>query len=194
MADQDHWQPLSPAQVFAHLARVELPWAVVGGWALDLWQGQQSRDHEDIEIAVLRPDLGAFFEALGNYDVFCVRSGDIWPLNGHPPADVTQFWCRNPDHGAFVLDIMVERGTPRIWVYKRDKRIRRTRAEAMAHDAQGIPYLNPACVLLFKAKALREKDRADFMRVAPLLNVDDRAWLKHALQVTHPGHPWLHLL
>src|SRR5262245_54310196 len=32
------------------------PWWLGGGWAIDAWVGSPSRDHEDIEICVLRQD------------------------------------------------------------------------------------------------------------------------------------------
>jgi len=32
------------------------PWAIAGGWALDLFIGRESRSHADIDIAILRAD------------------------------------------------------------------------------------------------------------------------------------------
>jgi predicted glycosyl hydrolase (DUF1957 family) len=43
-------------------------WWVGGGWAIDLWLGDQSRDHEDIEVCILRRDqhLVRSYCAVGN--------------------------------------------------------------------------------------------------------------------------------
>jgi len=34
------------------LAGVDVPWCVAAGWALDLFHGEVTREHEDLEIAV----------------------------------------------------------------------------------------------------------------------------------------------
>jgi hypothetical protein len=63
------------------------------------------------------------------------------------------------------------------------------------HDPNGIPYLAPEIVLLFKAKhAARDKDAADFARALPLLDAQRRQWLADALRIVHPGHDWLTLV
>ena len=77
------------------------------------------------------------------------------------------------------------------WVFRRDPRIRRPLAEAIEADAAGIPYLAPEIVLLFKAKAARDKDEADFARVLPRLAPHRVAWLREALELVQPEHDWL---
>jgi hypothetical protein len=57
------------------------------------------------------------------------------------------------------------------------------------HD--GIPYLAPEIQLLYKAKASRPKDEADFARTLPALNKKSRQWLAQSLALIHPDHPWL---
>ncbi|MCI4067015.1 hypothetical protein MRQ36_32395 [Micromonospora sp. R77] len=72
-----------------------------------------------------------------------------------------------------------------LWYY-----LRLPYAELIRHTPQGIPYLRPEVVLLFKAKAAREKDRADFDGVLPLLSAAQRRWLDDALGLVHPTHEW----
>jgi hypothetical protein len=55
----------------------------------------------------------------------------------------------------------------------------------------GVPILNPAIVLLFKAKAPRPKDEHDFRALLPALSDPRLAWLRAALERCHPGHAWL---
>ncbi|HEY1966510.1 MAG TPA: hypothetical protein VGH89_01075 [Pseudonocardia sp.] len=66
--------------------------------------------------------------------------------------------------------------------------------ELIRHTAEGLPYLAPGVVLLFKAKAARPEDEADFVAAAPRLSAGDRQWLRAGLAVTHPGHHWLSTL
>jgi hypothetical protein len=54
-----------------------------------------------------------------------------------------------------------------------------------------LPYLAPEIVLLFKAKHFEERDRVDFKNAMPALSADARAWLRVALERTHPDHEWL---
>jgi hypothetical protein len=189
--NQENWAPWTPLELSHRLGHISDPWSVVGGWALDLSVGEVTRPHADIEIAILRPDFEQFQNALPDMDIYCAMSGEVWPLEGPPPRDVTQFWCWDRSARAFVLDIMIERGTPRTWVYKRDKWINRPRAAANGTGYKGLRYLTPACVLLFKAKALRPKDQIDFDRFAPRLLQSEREWLIDALDHTHSNHIWL---
>jgi hypothetical protein len=78
------------------------------------------------------------------------------------------------------------------WVFRRDARIRRPLAGAFVQDR--VPYLAPEIVLLYKAKAPSAKDDADFRTMRPHLQSDQRSWLRHALDVTAPGHHWASIL
>jgi hypothetical protein len=49
-------------------------------------------------------------------------------------------------------------------------------------------------VLLFKAKAMREKDQLDFKHALDAMAEDQTAWLRDALMKTAPSHPWLEFL
>jgi hypothetical protein len=79
-------------------------------------------------------------------------------------------------------------------VCRRDETIALPYDRIIRHDTRGIPYLAPQLVLLFKAKATRPKDQADFDGVHPLLARDERTWLAAALRRIHPGHGWLERL
>jgi len=80
------------------------------------------------------------------------------------------------------------------WVYRRDPRIRLPLVRIGRQSDSGLPYLAPEVQLLFKAKQQRAKDEADFARVEPLLDANSRSWLRGALQLTHPDHPWIERL
>jgi hypothetical protein len=63
--------------------------------------------------------------------------------------------------------------------------------ENVATSAGGVPYRVPEVVLLFTAKAVRDKDIADLEVALPAMDAAQRTWLRAALAVAHPGHPWL---
>ncbi|BCP53072.1 hypothetical protein K32_16890 [Kaistia sp. 32K] len=194
--DDDAWTAWHPAELGQRLRGIGRPWHVVGGWALDLWHGRETREHEDLEFAVLRDDLDAFRHALAGMQFFTAGSGIVAPLpDGADPApEIFQIWCLDPLERRWRVDMMIEPGTPDEWVYRRDPRLVRRRAEMIATTADGLPYLKPAAVLLFKAKHVRGKDELDFAKALPKLETAERAWLKASLQTLHPGHPWIDAL
>ena len=62
----------------------------------------------------------------------------------------------------------------------------------------GIPYLAPEVVLLFKSKTSsgkeRSKDKSDFEEVYLRLEPERRMWLRWALLAVDPSHPWIERL
>jgi len=48
--------------------------------------------------------------------------------------------------------------------------------------------------LLFKSNTIRPKDEQDFADSSPLLDRQQRRWLRDALRLIDPAHTWLRLL
>lgn len=189
----DAWSPWLPSELASRLKHASRPWYVVGGWALDLWHGIQTREHEDLEFAVLPESVRAFREILRELDFFTVHAGLIEPLaqDKAPLPHVSQLWGLDSGSARWCVDMMLERGTSSTWIYKRDESIQAPRSEITRISNTGIPYMAPAAVLLFKAKYLRDKDEADFARALPRLVPSERETLRHWLERAHPNHPWL---
>ena len=77
------------------------------------------------------------------------------------------------------------------WIFRRNPEIRMPISRMGFHPLWGLPYLAPEIVLLFKAKHLEARDRADFDHAIHTLSADARRWLRDAIKKTHPGHEWL---
>lgn len=191
--DEAAWSAWRPCELASRLKELSLPWCIVGGWALDLWHGHQLRDHEDIEFTILRDDLAAFRACLSDMRLYSVHDGRIEYLapDEQPEPDVFQIWCEEIASRTWRADMMIEPGSPDRWVYKREPSISAPRKEMVARTADGIPYLKPAAVLLFKAKYQRPKDEADFEHALPKLTQEDQTWLRSRLEILHPGHVWI---
>ena len=76
----------SPASVAAIMDRVGVWWAVAGGWAIDLWLGEQTRDHRDVQVVVRRCDQQLVHVALSaNRELFVLDPpGGGWRLAARP--------------------------------------------------------------------------------------------------------------
>jgi len=68
--------------------------------------------------------------------------------------------------------------------------VRRSLAEVGA-ERGGVPFLRPEIVLLYKASELSPKNEADFAAVRPQLTQTATQWLREALEVIDPRHPWV---
>jgi Aminoglycoside-2''-adenylyltransferase len=192
----DAWAPWRPEEVARRLAGVRAPWCVVGGWAIDLFLGQETRPHEDVEIAVPRRDFSEIRAQLAGFALHVVGDGEVRALapGEVPPAERHQTWVLDPSANAWRLDVMLEPGDAATWVFRRDESIRRPRQHMLGVSRVGIPYLRPEGALLYKAKATREKDEADFAAALPRLEPSGRAWLRGALERMHPQHAWISAL
>ena len=185
------WAAWTPTELAAKLRHIQKPWYIVGGWALDLWHGKQTRSHEDLEFCIMRQDFSTFQSALKDWPLFAATNGEIIPLDATDRAKISQFWGMDRQQNRWVFDMMIEPGTPERWHYKRDPSFSAARRDVICKSAEDIPYLNPAAILLFKAKHQRPKDDADFKQAAPKLNNADRTWLRDALIRFHPDHDWI---
>lgn len=188
------WDAWQPREVAERLAGVATPWYVAAGWALDLFRGGPTREHDDLEIGVPAAGFDAVRAVLAGYEFHVVGAGRRWPLDSPAFALMHQTWVREPATGVYRLDVFREPHEGRTWICRRDETIRLPYAQIIQRTADGIPYLTPEIALLFKAKATRPKDEADFAGVLPMLSGGQRAWLGEALARVHPGHAWLELL
>jgi len=115
------WKPWTPAEAARVLAGCAADWCVVGGWAIDLSLGRQTRAHEDLEIAIARADLplvrahleaaGLRLHAVGDGEVRALAPGAVTPPEKH------QNWALDPIANEWRIDVMLEPGDESNWVF-----------------------------------------------------------------------------
>jgi len=197
--DNVSWRAWTPDHAAARLQRVRstrerpIRWATAGGWALDLFLGRVTRDHEDLEIAVLNDDVPAVLDAFAGadwrWDV--PTDGLLHPLDSPAYTQTHQTWLWSKNANAFVLDVFREKHDGDTWIFRRDPTITMTWSDVADTSASGTPYLVPQVVLLFKAKHARPKDLADLTTFLPSLNAAQRGWLRASIEQVHPRHDWI---
>jgi hypothetical protein len=182
----------TPGEVARRLAGIAVPWCVAAGWALDLFRGRQTRKHGDIEIAIPAASFPEVRDRFPGYVFDGVGDRRIWE-DATPDvlAAVHQTWLRDPATGNYLVDVFREPHDVDTWICRRDETIRLPYRDIIHRTADGIPYLAPELVLLFKAKHARPKDQADFDGTVPHMTPAQRETLAELLARVHPGHPWL---
>jgi hypothetical protein len=160
---------------------------------LDLFAGNQSRPHQDLDIGILRRDVLKALAALPSWECFEAKHGVLTRLASGtaPRADVNSLWCRPAEASEWTLELMLDESDEGRWVYRRQPGIQRPLEMTVRRDPQGIPYLAPEVQLLYKSRRARPKDHADFEHIAPKLDLAACEWLRDALAISEPGHRWL---
>ena len=149
------------------------------------------RPEQIVELAVPAAGFAEIRDRFPEYVFDAVGSGKIWADAGAEELAAThQTWLRDPVSGQFLSDVFREPHDGGTWICRRDQSLRLPYAAIIERTADGIPYLIPELVLLFKAKATRPKDQADFEGILPLLSQARRDVLGAWLTRVHPGHRW----
>jgi hypothetical protein len=184
--------PAEIRAVAAALRHLDAPWAVAGGWALDLALGRVTRAHADVDVALFREDQDALRAALPAWGFAAVVGGRMtpWERGARLELPVHEVHARPPAGASPALELLLNERDGADWVYRRDPAVRLPLARALRPGPGGVRVLAPEVVLLYKSRAPRPADEADFLAARPLLDAEGRAWLRAALLRARPDHPW----
>ena len=115
--------------------------------------------------------------ALADLEFHVAGVGRLWPLDRRA-FDATHQTCgHDPATGSYRLDVFREPRRDGTWRCRRDCSIQRRYSTLILRSAEGIPYLAPEIVLLFKARHCQFKDHDDLATAALLLTAPQRTWL-----------------
>jgi hypothetical protein len=168
-------------------------WWVAGGWAVDLFVGRVTREHGDIEIGAFRDTQHALHAHLRRFKLFKAVDGAFVPWDAGEDIVLPEFQIQ-ATHASLPrgeLQVFLDNRVGDRWICRRNPEITRPIGE-VTFAARGVRILRPQIQLLFKAKHHElPKNEHDFTLVTPLLEPEQRTWLKEAITATHPGHAWL---
>jgi GrpB-like predicted nucleotidyltransferase (UPF0157 family) len=192
--EQHGFAPLQA--IVVELAGFERPWYISSGWALDLYLSRVTRVHHDVDVVIARHDqlaLQKYMMARG-WQFVTPLQGNLEPWPQHMRIELPRHQVHAHREGAFI-DFLLTDLADGIWRYRRDPLIIRHGERMSLTTAEGIRYLAPELVLLYKSRNTsdqeRSKDQHDFEQVYPHLEPERRAWLRWALLATNPQHEWL---
>ena len=163
-----------------------------GGWAVDAWVGRRTRDHVDVDICLFRDDERALFDHLADWhlaahDTPDAAHSDRW--DGRPLGFPAHIHAKFDDGLEWEVQLNERSGDE--WLVNRQPRIAIPVERFALRSPWGLPTMSPEVLLWYKARDLRPHDELDFVALRGRLTASERAWLRHALSVADPAHPWL---
>jgi len=195
------------------------PWAVCGGFALELFLGKELRPHGDIDLCVFeknRDNILSYMLQKG-WDVYEFRGyGRLRPLDVSSQSetgrnlmclgkgcDLVKFYpCEEKTlvyykffHTGIqrlnYLEFLFNHANDTHFIFDRERNLTRKLSKAILHR-DGIPYLSPEIVLLYKASQAENADyQLDFEQAYPMLSDEQREWFLKGLRALYPdGHRW----
>jgi hypothetical protein len=173
------------------------PWFVSGGWAIDLFLGEVTRAHSDVEIGIFRRDQQTLRRQLPGWAFEkAVDLGDggkwvSWQANEELQLPVHQIKAARREAEPIEIEFFLNERCETDWISRRHEGLARPVSQAIFISAIGVPALAPEIQLLFKAKYNRQKDQLDFEKAITRFNEVQRKWLATALKQYHAGHPWI---
>lgn len=191
------WERFEIREMAILLKSIDAPWWIAGGLAIDLFLNHESRTHDDLDIVINREDQSQFIESLKGWDLRETNPpGVLNPLNGDIAAlTANAIWCRENLNTPWRFEFLLAPFSHDEWIYRRTSEIRGPIDTFGWQTSEGIRVIAPEIQLLYKSKARRPKDEIDFENCLPILNANQKFWLKSAIKIEHGySHPWYSLL
>lgn len=188
------WAPMEPRDFAKEMDGFDRPWWFVGGWAIEAASGYR-REHEDTDVSMLASDVPAFVEFMrdrwhvwNNVGGVLHPLGDRWSTIDDPGS---QLWLRANASSPWIVDIPLTPDAGGLWTNKFVPQHVAPIEEVTWTAADGLRYLSPEIVLVYKARLGRAKDEPDFEATLPVLDAPRREWMRATLTSLVPDHRWL---
>lgn len=187
---------LAPKQLANLLSEYGYPWAIAGGWSIDLFLHRETRSHKDIDVMVFRDDWVKISNYLQqrNWSLKLVDSGQLYPVEDEVPLKDSVFnvFCEHQLLELDFIELLVEHTSEDMWIYRRDSKISKPLRQTIQMSQLGIPILVPELALLYKSKYPEElSNRHDFEVALPELSMEQKNWLSWAIEQTNESHVWI---
>jgi hypothetical protein len=158
------------------LSKLTVPYWIIGGWAIDLTAGRVTREHADVDVMLLERDKHALWNDLPQAEV---------EIEGHgrEPRRLTL-------HAKNLLlptEVFLAQADGTSWVHRRGAYSIKRPLAGITRHRDGIPFLAPEVVLLFKSRSTADRDRHDVQTALPLLHAEQRSWLEDTLRALPRG-------
>jgi len=162
------------------------PWFIAGGWAIDLFLGRETRNHDDIEIGIYRKHQMQLYRYLEKYKKYYIDNRSRVGI--HEKREWNKEYLRLPIHELYIeyrdlkIEVLLNERDDTSWIYRRNENIKREEKKVILLTDKRIPYLCPEVVLLYKTKDIRDKDIVDLENVCSKMNDEQKKWLVDSIE------------
>lgn len=193
MSNVDFSDVTEAVKVFADY---DFPWAVCGGWAIDLYLNRVTRPHKDVDFAVLRRDQLVIQEYLSTrgWTLEKAVNGELIPWQKGEWIDLPAhtIWCKNPEASPDFVELLFNEVDGDNFLYRREPSITLPVEKMIILSPSRIPILAPEIVLLYKSKNVEASPYVgEFKKVLPNLSDEARDWFAATLKKLYSDHVWL---
>lgn len=157
------------------------PWFVAGDWAIDLFLKRETRTHQGIEIGIYRKQqmkLYRHFEK--NKKWYIDNTSRIGKV---VKKEWNKEYLRLPIHDVYIayddleMKVVLHEKDEDHWLYTANPEIRLEESRAILVAENGIPYLCPEIVSLYKTRDMGDVDLEDIANALGKMNEAQRKWL-----------------
>ncbi|MFD2673079.1 nucleotidyltransferase domain-containing protein [Marinicrinis sediminis] len=170
----------------------DFPWWVAGGWSIDLFLNRKTREHQDVDVVVLRQDLSRVLRYFESWRIEVAIPGEhrLVPVRAVQDVALPRFGL-HLTQGSRFLELLVTEMTGDQMLYRRNKEIRLSVDKFTYLSATKLRSVTPEWQLLFKSKSPREQDHHDFEHALSALSMEQKNWLIHAIRSTDGESEWM---
>ena len=179
------WIPFTINELKEIFQECPARWWLAGGYALDCYLGKTTREHEDMDIIVLRDDQLVIQEYLHNFDLFIAhKTLRKWYKGDIVDSPIQDIWVREKSTNSFKLQIMMVDNDEEKILFKHKSSITFSLLD-FGFSKCDMQIIKPEIQLLYKFwnKEYREKDILDLIFVLPKLARVEIDWLCTHLQM-----------
>lgn len=204
-----------------HLSGLNVQWHLCGGLAIDVYLGNITRKHKDLDISISFNDMRICIEYLKTkgWEIDApIGNGRLVTIDyamEHPDLYFDNIWCYRKDadfikliksddifkHLEYIreeqesldfIEVLFNRIEDSLFYYKRNNNITRNLDKAFIKK-DGISILAPEVVLLYKSTNFTNKDNEhDYNIVIKKLEKERCDWFIDSMKTAYPkGHPWI---
>ncbi|GGA29463.1 nucleotidyltransferase domain-containing protein [Paenibacillus physcomitrellae] len=185
------------SDVFADLKQqmngFDKPWFVAGGWTIDLFVGEVTRSHKDVDLCLFREDAEYALEYFHEWDIYVAIPGEqrLEKVRGIQDIESPRYGLHMYKDKQFLEILLTNRTDDQI-LFRKNTRIQMSLDEFSKKSGE-LPYVNPAWQLLFKSLNPREEDEHDFLIYLHRSAAERPAklWLQENMKAMNGSPSWI---
>jgi hypothetical protein len=168
------------------------PWFVAGGWTIDIFVNEITRNHKDMDICIFREDTEYALKYFENWDINVAIPGEhrlekVIHLND---TDLPRYCLHLFREQEFIELLLTDRDEDQV-IFRKNKQIKMNISDFYKKTG-GIPYVNPAWQLLFKSLNSREEDEHDFrIYLNRVEDTTSKLWLLQYMIQINGNERWI---